>query len=274
MIARFPMYDWPELKEQHTAMWQHLAAVLREDLPAELAVPETLARDGDIVQQWCSPSLLVGQTCGLPFAQGLYKQTTLLGSPVYRLEDCLTGDYYSVIVAAPGVDVAGIRLEGVEAVAEPGSKLRAAVNATDSQSGFSALLHSLAKFSLSEVYVSGSHRASVQMLAAGEADIASIDAVSWALAQRYEPTAQGLQVIGLSEPTPCLPMISGVSEYARQISRSLMRGIASLDESLKADLLLEGLVQRSTSEYLFLSPRLAGAMQKHGLTEVSVQATA
>ncbi len=123
------------------------------------------------------------------------------------------------------------------------------------------------------ISVSGSHRRSVQMLAEGVADIATIDAVSWVLAQRYEPAAETLQVIGFSEPTPCLPMISGVSRYAGQISQSLMRGLATLDESLKADLLLEGLVERNVSDYLFLSPRLTGAMQKHALTEVSVPAT-
>ena len=273
MIVRLPMYDWPELKEQHAAMWQHLAGTLREDLAAEITVPEMLAGDGDIVQQWCSPDLLVGQTCGLPFAQGLYKHTALLGSPVYRLEGCGAGEYNSVIVAAPGVNADAVCLSD-GAFAVPKVPLRAAVNATDSQSGFSALLYSLAAGSLGSISVSGSHRRSVQMLAAGEADIATIDAVSWALAQRYEPAAQNVQVIGFSEPTPCLPMISGVSRYAAQISQSLMRGITTLDESLKADLLLEGLVERNVSDYLFLSPRLTGAMQKHGMTEVSVPATA
>lgn len=273
MIARLPMYDWPELNEQHAAMWQHLAEVLREDLAAEITVPETLTGGGDLVQQWCSPDLLIGQTCGLPFAQGLYKHTSLLGSPVYRLEGCGAGEYNSVIVAAPGVNADTVCLSGCR-LAEPSVPLRAAVNATDSQSGFSALLYSLAAESLGSFSVSGSHRRSVQMLAAGEADIATIDAVSWALAQRYEPAAETLQVIGFSEPTPCLPMISGVSGYAGEIRQSLMRGIATLDESLKADLLLDGLVERNVSDYLFLSPRLTGAMQKHGLTEVSVPATA
>ena len=273
MIARLPMYDWPELKEQHAAMWRHLAGVLREDLPAYITVPELLTEDGDIVQQWCSPDLLVGQTCGLPFAQGLYKQTALLGSPVYRLAGCDAGEYNSVIVAAPGVNADAVYLSSSE-ISEPSVPLRAAVNTADSQSGFSALLYSLAAGTFGSFTVSGSHRRSVQMLAAGEADIATIDAVSWALAQRYEPAAEVLQVIGFSEPTPCLPMISGVSRYAGQISQSLMRGMAALDETLKTDLLLEGLVERSVSDYLFLSPRLTGAMQKHGLTEVSVPATA
>ncbi len=265
MIARLPMYDWPELKLQHETLWQHLAAVFREDLPEEIVVPQRLSEDGDLVQQWLSESLLVGQTCGLPFAQGLYKHTWLLGSPAYRLEHCRGGEYYSVIVTGTDVDSEDVCLESLVGTSEPKITLRAAVNAWDSQSGYSALLHSLVRNSLSQISISGSHRQSIQMLAAGEADIASIDAVSWALAQRYEPAAKALKVVGFSRPTPCLPMITGLGPYSARISQSLIRGIESLDGTLKDDLLLEGLVLRKSDDYLFLSPRLTRAKQKHSI---------
>ncbi|WP_261843427.1 phosphate/phosphite/phosphonate ABC transporter substrate-binding protein [Aliamphritea ceti] len=265
MIARLPMYDWPELKFQHEALWQHLAAVLREDLPEEITVPECLLEDGDQVQQWLSESLLVGQTCGLPFAQGLYKHTCLLGSPVYRLENCSDGEYYSVIVTGADIDSDAICFEQSEGAIEEGQGLRAAINARDSQSGYSALLHSLSRNALSQLCISGSHRQSIQMLAAGEADVASIDAVSWTLAKRYEPAAKTLKVVGYSQPTPCLPMITGLGVYSACISESLIRGLASLDDALKDDLLLEGLMPRKAEEYLFLSPRLTRAKQKHNI---------
>lgn len=265
MIARLPMYDWPELKLQHEALWQHLAAVLRADLPEEIVVPERLLEAGDQVQQWLSGSLLVGQTCGLPYAQELYKHTCLLGSPVYRLENCDKGEYYSVIVTGANIDSDAVCFERSEGVIEEGQGLIAAINAWDSQSGYSALLHSLSSNTLSQLCISGSHRQSIQMLAAGKADVASIDAVSWALAKRYEPAAQTLKVVGYSQPTPCLPMITGLGAYAARISESLMRGLASLDEALKDDLLLEGLVPRKADDYLFLSPRLTGAKQKHNI---------
>ncbi len=91
---------------------------------------------------------------------------------------------------------------------------RAAVNGWDSQSGFSALRATVAPFTgggrfFGEVKVSGGHRASLRAVAEGSADVAAIDAVCWALAQRHEPSAfAGLRVLAQSPAAPSLPFIT------------------------------------------------------------------
>src|SRR3546814_4899140 len=69
---------------------------------------------------------------------------------------------------------------------------RAAVNAADSQSGCHALRHAAMDLAdeghfFGSVVLTGSHRASMQAVAAGEADVCAIDCVTWCLLQRSEP---------------------------------------------------------------------------------------
>ena len=67
---------------------------------------------------------------------------------------------------------------------------RFAINSDDSLSGYVALRVAMREAGLdpdsAEWVETGSHRASIRAVAAGEADIASIDAVCWALAKDYE----------------------------------------------------------------------------------------
>ncbi len=68
------------------------------------------------------------------------------------------------------------------------------INGRDSQSGYSALRAIVAPYAgggrmFSDVSVSGSHRASLRAVAEGRADVATIDAVCWAMAERHEPAA-------------------------------------------------------------------------------------
>lgn len=269
MIAQLPMYDWPELREQHDKLWLHLSEALGDNLPVTCPIPEHLSRSDDPFKQWLSPQLLIGQTCGLPFAQGLHKRVGLLGSPCYQL-DCDPGDYYSVLLLAPGLCVEdyrellseGTRVEPIK------MGLHGVVNARDSQSGYSALLQSLPADALARLSLSGSHRRSVQLLAQGKAEITCIDAVSWALAKRYDPAAQQLQVLGVSQPTPCLPWISAQAQHLVAITNAVQQTLQSLDTDLKDSLLLTGFKQRQAQQYLYLAPRLHQGEQKHNVANL------
>ena len=90
---------------------------------------------------------------------------------------------------------------------------RLAVNGTDSQSGWGAILHHAAPLAeagrfFGGVVVSGAHAASVPMVADGRADLAAVDAVSWRYCRRFLPEAGRLRVLMLTEPTPGLPYIA------------------------------------------------------------------
>jgi hypothetical protein len=76
--AALPMYDWPEL----TAATDRLWAALRDGLRAAgVAAPDALTRDDDPMAGWTDPRLVLGQTCGLPFAGTLAGRVALVGAP-------------------------------------------------------------------------------------------------------------------------------------------------------------------------------------------------
>ena len=54
----------------------------------------------------------------------------------------------------------------------------------------------------------GAHVASVERVAAGTADVAAIDLVTWGYCQRHQAAAGRLRVLRLTEPTPGLPDIA------------------------------------------------------------------
>lgn len=122
--------------------------------------------------------------------------------------------------SAAGCDAFGYRSFLVTRRKEPGQMLadfagRVAVcNSADSQSGY----HSLRRLTgspetfFSQVNFSGSHVNSLQSLRNGDADIAAIDCVTWALIQRHQPGwLAGLTAIGDTPLTPGLPLITSPS---------------------------------------------------------------
>ena len=90
---------------------------------------------------------------------------------------------------------------------------RFAFNSTDSMSGILALAGDLAACGesldiFSERLETGGHRISIKAVAEGKADVAAIDCRSWQLAQRYEPAAQELRVVGWTAKRKGLPYIT------------------------------------------------------------------
>jgi ABC-type phosphate/phosphonate transport system substrate-binding protein len=81
------------------------------------------------------------------------------------------------------------------------------VNGYDSLSGWVSL--TAAVQTLGPVLVTGAHVHSVAAVAAGRADLACIDGVTWLLLQRYRPAAVAtLAVVGRGPLIPCLPLVT------------------------------------------------------------------
>jgi ABC-type phosphate/phosphonate transport system substrate-binding protein len=84
----------------------------------------------------------------------------------------------------------------------------------DSNTGMNLLRAAIAPLAqgkrfFSNVIVSGSHRQSLRLIAAGSADIAAIDCVTLALLQRIEPQRMSLiRVLAWSPAAPGLPLIT------------------------------------------------------------------
>ena len=220
-IAALPMYDFPELRAAHDALWDALANQLIER--GVRNVPQRLTRDRPHQDIWRDPSLLLGQGCEYPIAKSFAGDLTLVATPRYTAQGCEGQFYRSAIVVRaddPCETLGGVR------------NRRCAVNEMDSNSGMNLLRAAVAplvgsgKF-FESVTVSGSHRQSVAMVAANEADLAAIDCVTFALLQRVDPALTSkVRVLCWTPRSPCLPFVT-----ARTTSEST---VAVLRESLAA----------------------------------------
>lgn len=241
MFASLPMYDLPEIRPSTDALW----GLIRDSL-ADHGIgtaPEALLRGGDPHHDWLRDDLVVSQTCGLPFVRELKGRVQMLGSPSYDIE-CGSGSYYSVIVTGNGVEGELADISG----------RRMACNDLRSQSGFAAMLTHLQREGLplpGKLMLSGAHLSSIELVARGEADFASIDAVTFMLARRHLQAARSVRVIGKTEPMPALPYITSArfSLHADAMRQAISEAVAGLGESDRDALLMTGFVARQESDY-------------------------
>ena len=208
MIAVLAMYDWPGIRAETDAFWGEVARRLAK---AGIEAPAALSRPGDVRTPWRDPELLIGQTCGMPFVCGDCGSARVIARGDYGLPEAQEGCYRSVIVVR-AEDAGG---QGREAVLAQAGR-RAAVNEWRSYSGHIALRAHLADLRdgaaepfFGAAVLSGAHIYSARMVARGEADVASLDGVAWAMLKAQEPeTAGRLAVIGATAPAPALPFIT------------------------------------------------------------------
>ncbi len=231
MFSSLPMFDVPELREQTDALWAAWAIELGRlglDAPPFLVRP-----DEALLTHWRRPELFVSQTCGYPYAAALRPSVTTFGTFAYEIpEELRPGFYRSVIVAR-------VSDHRVGAVVAPGD-LRAfngatvAINATDSLSGCVSLGAALVNggvTQVSNVVVSGGHANTLTVLQRGEADIAAIDAVTFALLGDVRPAAlDGITIIGRGPTIPCLPLITGGSAHIPILQSALGSALMNLRE--------------------------------------------
>lgn len=250
--AALPMYDWPEVAAATDALWAALREALRA---ADVAAPQVLDRTQPAEAVWTHPRLVLAQTCGLPFVRGLAGRVTLLGAPDYGLADCPPGFYDSVVLVR-----ADDPREGLGAFR--GARL--ALNGFESQSGYAAILHHAAPLAengrfFGAVSVTGAHAASAAAVAAGAADLAAVDHVSWRLVRAHRPEAAGLRVLMRTEPTPALPYIAAEGADAMRHRGAVGTAIDALDACAKAALGLRGFRSFEPEDYAVIARRAAAA---------------
>jgi len=195
------MYDFPSTARAQDIVWKAIAARLDA---AGLPAPEGLTRGVDLEPVPTSAEWLFAQTCGYPFISGLHRRMTLVATPIYDFPGCAGARHCSFVV----VNKADPR----QALAEFRGA-RAVINGRDSNSGmnlFRAMIAPLAggKPFFADVAISGAHAASLHAVAAGEADLASIDCVTFALMARERPELiDRLRVVAKSALSPGLPFV-------------------------------------------------------------------
>jgi ABC-type phosphate/phosphonate transport system substrate-binding protein len=214
MLVALQMYDLPELKWATDALGAQLLINLRRAGFPE--VPYGLDREGDYKEQWSHPELLLAQTCGYPFVRLLHGQVRYLATPCFAAPYC-TGPRYCSLIVVRADDAA-------QSLADLRGR-RAAINRPYSQSGYNALRHAVAPLAVggrffAEVVESGGHGASLAAVTEGRADVAAIDAVTFAMLERNRPAAlQGLRTIGRTASAPGLPYITRGAASDQEVER-------------------------------------------------------
>jgi ABC-type phosphate/phosphonate transport system substrate-binding protein len=199
-VASLPMYDFPELREPHDEFWGALAE--RLGAAGLKDVPRALTRGASLRAVWGNDRLLFGQGCEYPLAKGFGDPVRVVAHPVYSATGCEGARYRSAIIVRGEGNITGLRGR------------RCVVNELDSNSGMNLLRAAVAPLAqggrfFGSVVVSGSHLRSVEMVASGEADIASIDCVSFAHFQRFYPAlVSGVRVLSWTASSPSLPYIA------------------------------------------------------------------
>ena len=242
MIASLGMYDFGACLVANDRLW----ALIRDGLRSRgIAAPESLTRgEAAYWPAWVAPDLILSQTCGYPFRARLHDRVTYVGTPDYGVTGCPPGHYRSVLVVRSG--------DPRQTLADfDGAPF--AYNEALSQSGWAAPQVHAARVGirLPPAVETGGHRRSALAVAEGRADIAALDAVTWALMLDEEPTlATRLRVIAMTDPTPGLPLIAAAGADAAATFDAVTDAIAALSPVDRATLRLRDLARIPVAAYL------------------------
>ena len=225
MIASLPMYDFPELRAQTDALWQAIRSQLLDRGVAD--VPELLTRpEGELADHWRLPELLLSHTCGYPVVR-LLPDLHVLGSfGVAAGGSAPPGRYRSVLVAR----------------ADDGSlsgwiSLGWAFSQADARPG--------------PVVFTGAHAMSVVAVRDAEADLASIDAHSFALFREHRPDAvRGLVVVGQGPEVAVTPLITARGDLVEVLRSAVGDALEALPAEVLSALMINGWVPHGRDDHL------------------------
>jgi ABC-type phosphate/phosphonate transport system substrate-binding protein len=239
-FAALPMYDLREVRGATDALWRGLARHLRAaGIPD---VPEALDRARPHEEQWSDPRLLFGQTCGYPLVRSLRGKVRVVATPCHDVPGCESGAYASVVVVAEASQTR--TLDDLRGAAF-------AMNDRGSHSGANAIAALIAPLAtpgapfFSSVRLTGDHVASIAAVAAGEADVASIDGVTHALLTQHRPRAlDGTRVLCATASAPAPPYVTSARTTDDDLARIRDALAAAMADpalaSARAELLLRG----------------------------------
>ena len=261
-IAALPMYDFAQLRLETDEFWRAISTRL-QDAGID-GVPTALSRSSDYTSARRDPRLIIGQACGYPLFKNFTKRLRIVATPIYSAPGCKGPRHSSFFIV------------NAEAAFGTLSDLRGctcAINGSDSNTGMNLLQAAIAPLAkrhtfFASVVVTGSHSASVEAVASGIVDLASIDCVTFAHLQRFDSdlTARVRQ-IGQSLFTPAPPFITAweTDEKTLCVLRNILKGIAAdpVFEFVRAALLISGFEIIGDADYEF-SLRIARKAAANG----------
>lgn len=220
----------PPIAEATDRLWAFIARrLITVGMPG---VPEMLDKSRSYDGAWLDSNLLLAHTCGYPYMKRLRGKVQLVATPVYDLPGCQGSLMRSFIV---------VRTDAKARSLGDLRRLAVAINDRDSNSGANLLRAAIAPLArdgrfFSSVVETGSHLASMEAVAAGNADVAAIDCVTFGNTARFDPArVANLRTLAETEQGPGLPLITG----ARTTEEELRALRAILAEAAEAPELTE-----------------------------------
>ncbi|OLP57780.1 phosphate ABC transporter substrate-binding protein [Xaviernesmea oryzae] len=213
-LASLAMYvSPPPVARATAAFWHALSARLRQ---AGLDAPEHMDESLRYDQAWLHPDLLFAQTCGYPYVRYLRGKVQLVGTPIYTLPGCDGPLMCSFII---------VQAEGPIRTVSDLRDRRAAINERGSNSGYNLFRAFLAPHAggnpfFSAVLETGGHRASIDAVASGQADVAAIDCVTFGHIKRFEPErVASLRILAETAKGPGLPFITASTTSQERLAQ-------------------------------------------------------
>ena len=232
------MYDFPEIWEHTDALWSSVAAHLQE---AGLSgVPEVLTRPTEpLAEHWLRPDVFMSQTCGYPVVRQLTPAQHLLGSFSVQAGDPERPGWYRSVLVCRTSDSRGDG--GLGAF---GGAL-AVANDDGSLSGWVSLGFAMSQAGIRPggVSFSGGHEFSVTMVTDGSADLACIDAHSFALLSTHRRhCVSGLRIIGYGPSIAVTPLFTAQPELLESLRAAVTAAVQGLSVTARTALMITGFV--------------------------------
>lgn len=239
-----PMYDRPQNAGANDRFYAQIRqGLINAGLFDADALPPDLNRDGDLWGDWLSPDLILSQTCGLPYRARLADRVNKITTPDYGLPGCPPGYYRSGIM---------VRADAPAPNPQDWPGLRLAINDHMSQSGWASAMNHAGELGtgFSQVIETGAHVLSARALIDGTADIAFVDLQTWRMLCAWEDWTDQLTMIGMSVPTPGLPMISAQApDICAQMAGVIETAYGDLSEKDREMIGIKGFVTIPRAEY-------------------------
>ncbi len=234
------MYQHPGLVDAHRRYW----SLIRDELVSVgIEAPVELSQDVEEFSVWADPELVFSQTCGMPYRLWLHERVGLVGTPDFGVEGCPAGYYRSALV---------VRRDDPREKLSEFKEAVFAFNQTYSQSGFAAAYaqSSAEGFWFARRIQTGGHLASGKAVVERQADLASLDAVTWRIMQAHEAMVQELRVLEWTTPTPGLPYICAAGVDPGAVFTAVGYAIDRMGDQDREALGIQGLVRIPKDDYL------------------------
>lgn len=237
MVASLAMYPFEPLRPAIDSLW----AAVRRHLGWG---PSTLEWGVVAPEVWRHPDLLMTQTCGWPVVTQFSDEVAVVGAFDYAVPGAANGRYRSVLIGRDTSTIEELRARHGVVVA---------ANGTDSLSGWVSLQHAWGGVP-PLLLETGAHIESVCAVADERAQLASIDAVTWALISSLDPQlVSHITVVGAGPLVPCLPLVVPLrySSHVDELRVALTAAVADPAVTAACAVLrIQGFVPFDLDDYL------------------------